>query len=289
MIVVFGSINLDIVTHVPRIPGPGETVLGPSYARVPGGKGANQALAARRAGADVWLVGATGFDEFADAALSLLRADGVNLTGVVRSSLPTGAAFISVDAEGQNAITVAAGANAAVLGSQLEHVPLASGDILMLQREVPDAEGELAARTARARGARIVLNLAPSGVISDSYLSNLDVLIMNEHEAADLASGLGRSGELTELAAYLAQAHRLEHGRDAGRRGSGRLAGWTGTPSARTARHGGRHDGGRGHLRGCVFGRTGGRRRVRRCAAAGRCCGQPCGHPAWRAAEHTRP
>lgn len=209
MIVVFGSINLDIVTHVPRIPAPGETVAGPSYARIPGGKGANQALAAQRAGATVWLVGATGFDEFADAALSLLRAEGVDVTGVVRSSLPTGAAFISVDAEGQNAITVASGANATVLGTQLEHTPLKAGDILMLQREVPDAEGEHAARYARERGARVVLNLAPSGLISDSFLLNLDVLIMNEHEAADLAKGLERSGDLAELAAHLGRSYNL--------------------------------------------------------------------------------
>ena len=209
MIVVFGSINLDIVTHVPRIPGPGETVIGPSYARIPGGKGANQALAARRAGAEVRLVGATGSDEFADAALSLLRADGVDLTGVVGSSKPTGAAFISIDAAGQNAITVAGGANAAAAGAQVEQLALSSSDILMLQREVPDAECELAARAARAKGARVLLNLAPSGAISDSYLGEIDVLIVNEHEAADLAAGLGRSGDYADLAAHLAERHAI--------------------------------------------------------------------------------
>lgn len=209
MIVVFGSINLDIVTHVPRIPGPGETVLGPSYARIPGGKGANQALAARRAGADVQLVGSTGFDDFADAALSLLRAEGVDVTGVVRSSLPTGAAFISVDADGQNAITVAGGANAAAKGEQVAHASLGAGSVLMLQREVPDAESEIAARAARAAGARVVLNLAPSGTIPDSFLAELDILVMNEHEAADLAGALGLAGDHAVLSQHLQARHRI--------------------------------------------------------------------------------
>lgn len=203
MIVVFGSINLDIVTHVARIPAPGETVLGPSYARIPGGKGANQALAARRAGADVVLAGAAGVDDFADTALSLLRAEGVDVTGVAQSPLPTGAAFISIDSEGQNAITVAAGANGAAKGAQVEALSLNAHDILLLQREVPDAESEIAARSARARGARVLLNLAPSGAISDSYLGLVDILVVNEHEAADLAATLGLADDPAVLAGHL--------------------------------------------------------------------------------------
>ena len=205
MIIVFGSINLDIVTHVPRIPGPGETVIGPSYTRIPGGKGANQALAARRAGAEVRLIGSTGFDDFADAALSLLRADGVDVTGVVRSSLPTGAAFISIDADGQNAITVAGGANAAAKGDHVRD--FTKGGVLMLQREVPDSEGEIAARAAKAAGARVMLNLAPSGAIPESYLDALDILLVNEHEAADLAGTLGLPADHAALARHLAERH----------------------------------------------------------------------------------
>ena len=207
MIVVFGSINLDIVTHVARIPGPGETVIGPSYTRVPGGKGANQALAARRAGANVRLIGSTGFDEFADAALSLLRADGVDVTGVVRSSLPTGAAFISIDAAGQNAITVAGGANAAAKGDHVRD--FTAGSVLLLQREVPDSEGEIAARTAKAAGARVMLNLAPSGAIPESYLDALDILLVNEHEAADLATALGLPDDHAGLARHLEERHAI--------------------------------------------------------------------------------
>lgn len=112
MITVFGSLNVDLVTPVERLPGAGETVIGPGYALHPGGKGANQALAARRAGAEVVLAGAVGRDAFAEIALSLLAADGVDLTLVERVEAPTGAAFIAVDAAGSNQIVVAAGANA---------------------------------------------------------------------------------------------------------------------------------------------------------------------------------
>ena len=183
MIVVFGSINVDLVTRVANIPAPGQTVLGPSYDIIAGGKGANQALAARRAGAAVALVGAVGADGFAETALALLRADGVDLAALAIVDAPTGAAFISVDARGENAIVVASGANARTKASQIAPLPLGSGDFLLLQREVPDAEGEIAARAARARGARVILNLAPAGAITEAYLRTLDVLIMNEHEA----------------------------------------------------------------------------------------------------------
>jgi ribokinase len=186
MIVVFGSINVDLVTSVERIPGPGETVLGPSYAVIPGGKGANQALAARRAGASVALIGATGRDSFAKEALQLLRAGGVDLTALAETTAPTGAAFIAVDQCGENAIVVAAGANAEAKAAQLAARAWQDGDFLLLQRETPDAEGEAAASIAREAGAKVILNLAPAGAISRSYLDLIDILVMNEHEAAFL-------------------------------------------------------------------------------------------------------
>ena len=191
MIVVFGSVNLDLVTRVTKIPAPGETVLGPSYDVVPGGKGANQALAARRAGARVMLVAAVGQDAFAATALSLLAADGVDLSAVARLEAPTGAAFIAVDAQAENAIVVASGANAHAKASQLEGVSFGASDILLLQREVPDAEAEAAAHLAKRRGARVLLNLAPAGPIPRSYLDLLDVLILNEHEAVTIGTHLG--------------------------------------------------------------------------------------------------
>ena len=210
MIVVFGSINIDLVTHVETIARPGETVLGPSYAVIPGGKGANQALAARRAGAAVALVGAVGRDGFADAALALLAADGVDLSCVARVDAPTGAAFISVDAAGQNAITVAAGANALAKAAQLERRGIGPGDILLLQRETPDAENLAAARFARANGARVVLNLAPAGPLSLDALACLDMLVMNEHEAAFLGAHLNLPDASPEgVAAALHSSHGL--------------------------------------------------------------------------------
>lgn len=194
MIIVFGSINIDLVTRAQRIPGPGETVLGGDYVAIPGGKGANQALAARRAGARVALVGAYGRDDFAEQALSLLKADGVDLSASVAASKATGAAFITVDPHGENAIVVASGANAEARASQLERVRLAAGDILLLQRETPIPEVEAAAVAARRAGAKVVLNAAPAGVLSVGLLSSLDYLVVNEHEVAVVGAALGFKG-----------------------------------------------------------------------------------------------
>jgi ribokinase len=191
MIVVFGSINIDLVTPVERLPGPGETVLGPGYALHPGGKGANQALAARRAGADVVLVGATGRDRFSDTALALLTADGVDLDHVAQVDQPTGAAFIATDREGANQIIVAAGANAAVRPDALRQLELAAEDILLLQREVPEEACLEAARAMKRAGGRVILNLAPAEAPSAALLDQLDMLIVNEHEAMVLAQALG--------------------------------------------------------------------------------------------------
>jgi ribokinase len=191
MIVVFGSLNVDLVTPVERLPGAGETVIGPAYALHPGGKGANQALAARRAGAEVVLVGAVGRDAFAEIALSLLAADGVDLSLVARVEAPTGAAFIAVDAAGSNQIVVAAGANALARADALAGLTLGQDDILLLQREVPEEECLAAARLVKRAGGRVVLNLAPSGPPADDLLACLDVLVVNEHEALVLAQSLG--------------------------------------------------------------------------------------------------
>jgi ribokinase len=191
MIVVFGSLNVDLVTPVERLPGAGETVIGPAYALHPGGKGANQALAARRAGAEVVLVGAVGHDAFAEIALSLLAADGVDLAHVATVEAPTGAAFIAVDAVGSNQIVVAAGANAFAAAEALAGLSLGEGDILLLQREVPESECLAAARLMKRAGGRVVLNLAPAGIPAQELLACLDVLVVNEHEALVLAQSLG--------------------------------------------------------------------------------------------------
>ena len=191
MIIVFGSLNVDLVTPVERLPGVGETVLGPGYALHPGGKGANQALAARRAGAEVTMVGAVGRDGFAEIALRLLSEDGVDLSHVARVEAPTGAAFIAVDAAGSNQIVVAAGANALARADAAEALNPGEGDLLLLQREVPEGECLRAARAMRAGGGRVILNLAPAGEPAPELLALTDILIVNEHEALILAGSLG--------------------------------------------------------------------------------------------------
>ncbi len=209
MIVVFGSINIDLVTRA-KIPAPGETTLGDDYEAIPGGKGANQALAARRAGAVVALVGACGADGFAAPALKLLREAGVDLSATREVAKPTGAAFIVVDPSGENAIIVASGANREARAAQLEGIAFGAGDLLLLQRETPDAEVEAAALLARRRGAKVMLNLAPAGVPSAALIGALDYLCMNEHEAATLGAASGiATREAGGIAAELTRCHRF--------------------------------------------------------------------------------
>ncbi|THD46428.1 MAG: ribokinase [Bradyrhizobium sp.] len=207
MIVVFGSINIDFVTRA-KIPAPGETTLGGDYSVFPGGKGANQALAARRAGAKVALVGACGADGFAAAALALLRDAGVDLAATRQVAKPTGAAFIVVDPSGENAVVVASGANSEARAEQLEGVAFGPGDLLLLQRETPEAEVDAAALLARRRGAKVMLNLAPAGAPSEALLGALDYLCVNEHEAATLgAAAQVEAREPEAIAAALGQRY----------------------------------------------------------------------------------
>ncbi len=205
MIVSFGSINLDLIATVERLPRAGETVLGPSYRALPGGKGANQALAAHRAGAQVELVGCVGRDAFAGPALAELVAAGVGLDDLVRDpSAPTGCAFICVDAAGENQIAVAPGANAVLTHRAVPDALLGPGAILLLQREVTPEESWALARRAVARGAAVVLNLAPAGPVPAELLRAIDWLVVNEGEAAELARAESLGADLD--AAGLAKA-----------------------------------------------------------------------------------
>jgi ribokinase len=188
MVVVLGSINADLVARVPHLPREGETQAALGYAVHAGGKGANQALAARRAGADVALFGAVGRDGFAGVALAALRDAGVDLAGVEASDRPTGVALIHVDAQGRNTITVVAGANADARADAVADARLGSPTTVVLQLEVPLAEVAALASRARGRGARVVLNVAPPHPLSDPLLASIDVLVANEHEAQAVAS-----------------------------------------------------------------------------------------------------
>jgi len=188
MILVFGSINIDLLVPVPDLPRPGETVLGGDYRLLPGGKGANQALAARRAGAAVTMAGAVGNDAFAGAALELLKRDGVDLDLVRQVARPTGCAAIMVGAAGENLIAVASGANAEVVAQAVPDDSLGPGTVVLGQMEVPVAETAALIRRAAARGARSILNLAPAMPIDPNLLRDLDFLVANEAEAAALGS-----------------------------------------------------------------------------------------------------
>jgi ribokinase len=185
-VVVVGSANVDLVVPVPRHPGPGETVLGGDLVRAAGGKGANQAVAACRAGgARTTFVGAVGRDESGELLLASLSSAGVDTTPVVRADAATGTALISVGPAGENVIVVAPGANARLTVGAEVAARLAEADVVLAQLEVPVATVVDAAR-ARRPGARLVLNAAPSRPIPTELWDEVDVLVVNEHEAGDL-------------------------------------------------------------------------------------------------------
>ncbi|MER9342762.1 ribokinase [Mesorhizobium sp. M0601] len=182
MIVVIGSINLDLIASVDRLPGPGETVRGSGFATAPGGKGANQALAAARAGAKVRMVGAVGKDSFASDALALLRDGKIDLSGVGETFASTGTALIMVGADGENVIAVVPGANDSVVPGDLSKAFLKNGDIVLLQLEIPLQTVEAALDAARTAGAITVLNTAPFHGGAAGFLGKADYLVANETE-----------------------------------------------------------------------------------------------------------
>ncbi len=189
---VLGSLNMDVSVTVPRLPGPGATVLGGAAAFAPGGKGANQAVAAARLGAFVRMVGCVGDDDFGGRLLAALDAEGVDASGV-RSvpGVPTGLAMITVDEAGENMITVAPGANREVGAAEIAALGAAPADVLVVSAEIPVAaiRAALAAngRAGQAGAPVRVLNLAPAppeaaGLVAES----VDWLVVNESEAASV-------------------------------------------------------------------------------------------------------
>ncbi|SFW79570.1 ribokinase [Amycolatopsis australiensis] len=186
-VVVVGSANVDLAVDVPRPPRGGETVLGGRLRRSPGGKGANQAVAAAWAGgADTTFVGALGEDEGADLVLVSLGGAGVRTDLVERADAPTGTAFVTVAPDGENAIVVAPGANEHVRIGAAQAARIADADVVLAQLEIP-VDVVAAAAAARRPGALMILNAAPARDLPDSLWEVLDVLVVNEYEAADLA------------------------------------------------------------------------------------------------------
>lgn len=186
-IVVLGSTNMDLVAFVPKAPARGETVTGREFRTIPGGKGANQAVAAARAGADVSMIGAVGADDFGARLRAALEGSGVDTDLLRTAEGPSGTAHIVVDDEGGNAIVVVPGANGTV--TSLDHgdeALIATADALLLQLELPLSVVTEGATTARRLGVRTVLTPAPAQPLPPELLAVTDLLVPNEHEAAAL-------------------------------------------------------------------------------------------------------
>jgi ribokinase len=202
-ILVVGSLNMDLVVKMPAIPRPGETLLGGPFATFPGGKGANQAVAAARLGARVSMVGKVGRDAFGEQMLRVMRDEGIDTQFIgVDAQDATGVALITVDALGQNSISVASGANFSLTGQDVRAAwgRLSTVDLLVMPLETPMDTIETAAQIAKERGARVILNPAPARDLDGSLLRNIDVLIPNESETEHL-TGLKMNSEEAERGA----------------------------------------------------------------------------------------
>lgn len=204
-ILVVGSLNMDLVVHAPRYPAPGETVIGSTFQTFPGGKGANQAVAAARLGAQVVMIGRVGEDDFGDSLIETMMADGVDTSHILRNAdAPTGVALITVDAAGQNAIVVASGANAFLTTDDLLDAEglFEEACIVLLQLESPLETVVKAVEIAKKHNVQVVLNPAPAQLLDSTLIADVDYLILNEHEVCMLA-GFQDPAEVEEAARKL--------------------------------------------------------------------------------------
>jgi len=187
-VVVVGSLNTDHTVTVPSLPATGQTIIGTGYALALGGKGANQAIAAARQGADVVMVGCVGDDDDGDALVSALAAEGIDVGHVRRhAELPTGRAHITVDEHGRNTIVVVPGANG---GAAFPSAALEGADVLLAQLEVPLPVVRAALAAGHAAGVHTILNPAPARPLSDGLLAHVDYLMPNETESSQLGEVL---------------------------------------------------------------------------------------------------
>lgn len=211
-IAVVGSINMDLVVQTDRRPAVGETVMGKRFATVPGGKGANQAVAASRLGAEAALIGCVGDDLYGNTLLEHLRNEGIDTSHLAAvADQSTGVAVIQVDRDGDNSIIVVGGANHAVTRETVwsaEEV-IRGADVLLVQLEIPLEAVEAALDIARSSGVTTVLNPAPARALPSALLEKVQILTPNETEAA-LLSGRASGGQIPEL--YAAVKRCLPHG-----------------------------------------------------------------------------
>ncbi len=185
-ILVIGSLNADLVVRSPRFPQPGETISGGDLLTIPGGKGANQAVAAARQGANVAMLGRVGKDNFAPLLIENLKSNNVNTSHVAQDDSATGTAIIIVDANGQNSIVLSPGANGKVDSQDVDSAPDAK--ILLLQFEIPMDSVLYAARRYKAKGTTVILNPAPARQIPEELLTLIDILVPNESELSLLTN-----------------------------------------------------------------------------------------------------
>ena len=214
-IVVVGSLNMDFVVSVKRLPAPGETVLGSNFTMIPGGKGANQACAAAKLAGNsavVRMIGRVGKDLFADHLKASLAAAGVDVSGVhAAKAQPTGCALIAVDDTGQNSIVVASGANFEVSVADVEAMRKAfhGAAVALFQLETPIPVIAAALRLAREEGVTTILDPAPAQLLSADLLANVDILTPNENEALKLLGRDGSAIALEDAATVAAELRKL--------------------------------------------------------------------------------
>lgn len=207
VIVVFGSLNVDMVMPVESLPRAGETVLSHEYRLGSGGKGANQAVAAARVGSEVYMYGAVGNDDFGKLIRSALTSFKVDIDGVKTLPKPTGCASICVDHTGENFITVASGANMEAVSGDVPDEKLTEETTLLLQMEVRPQQNWALVERAHRRGVRTVLNLAPAHAVPRDILEKVSILVLNKIESLALAEDLGlECHQQKEIALELSKA-----------------------------------------------------------------------------------
>lgn len=209
-LIVLGSVNADHVLQVDNFPRPGETVQGHGYQVIPGGKGANQAVAAARLGANIGFIACVGDDDFGRRMIKKFRQDRIETSAVMAvKGLPTGIALIQISAGGENSISISAEANASLTPDALApHLKMVhEAETLLMQLESPLETIELAAREAKASGTKVILNPAPARALPDSLLADLDMITPNETEAKLL------TGIKVETEADAAKAAEILHGK----------------------------------------------------------------------------
>jgi len=210
-ILVIGSLNADLVVRAPHFPQPGETISGEDLQVIPGGKGANQAVAAARLGSKVSMLGRVGKDSFGDFLLDNLKSNKVASQLIQRDDASTGTAIIVVDSNGQNSIVLSPGANGKVTSGDVNHAPFPGGGLLLLQLEIPTLTVLSAAQRAKENNVRVILNPAPAKELPDELIALTDFIIPNESELSLLTNQTVNDNLSAEKAAHILLRRGAKH------------------------------------------------------------------------------